>query len=129
MRLTEKRYRLFWRALPLTLTLLGHDVLMVADVHAVSRHPQETTMSHVTRRGMPDMRARTVLTHDSHADGCATSQPVVTPSKDDPGRGPICSDISSVALKALFAMPVRAWWHEPTASPGVRRALFQVYRI
>ncbi len=127
MRGTEKHYRLLWFAL--VLAFLGHDALMAAEARTLGHHESDAVMRHAPPDAMPVTQGKLFLTYGDHAEDCASTRNAAPRFDEDPGLGLKGSDIFSVALGTLFAVPAQAWWHEPTAPPGVRRALFQVFRI
>jgi len=127
-----------WIAVVLALAFLGHDVLMAGDTrampmpdaHAAGRGHRGADMhSVIIRFRVPVAFGRLDVASEAHMGGCATTRRAVPNSGDDPGLSVVSPGIVSVAPAALLALPMCAWWREPSAPPGVRRAFSQVYRI
>ena len=130
---TNSRRPRWWAvALVLVLAFLGHDAAMAGDAHAAQTPDQHTTGPHrVDRYGA----ARLSLPHDqtpSRHDiaACAVGQRAAPRAAGDdvhPSRDALAPVI--VSSDARRPPDVALRWAEPTAPPGQRRALFQVYRI
>jgi hypothetical protein len=128
---TARRLRPLWLAVAVVLTFVGHDVLMAAgdqpravagensSHHAVGQSPVG-----VSTPAEPYLEGSI---HTTHPDGCDTTRSANPPTRGDPDLGLVSASGSSVGLAVPIKWPVREWWREPTAPPGVRRALFQVF--
>lgn len=118
----------------IALAFLGHDVSMAGVAHAAaapdptgSAHHAAHADSHPTRHadGSPTQPAPA---GSDHSTDCGISRPVVSSPRDDHALPPSGAVFDSLSLPAL-STHVTPPWDEPSAPPGVRRALVQVWRI
>jgi hypothetical protein len=124
----ERQHRSFWILFTFVAAFLGHDLLMAAGVHAIGRH-YATIVHHEEVTARPAAHEHPVLVHGAHDEDCFTTRSVVQPSNNDLGDGLASSVVLFAEHRAGSAIFVHEWWREPTAPPGIRRALIQVYRI
>lgn len=120
----------------MVLAFLGHDTLMTTDAHAA----QMVTRHHAEHH-RPEEHGSAVVHRDAaapeHPPGprdrigaCDVTRPVVRPAVSGADPSALAAVITaSTAAEALPGPSAPSLWSEPTAPPGVRRALFQVYRI
>ena len=126
-----RRRRREWPLLGLLaiLAVFGHDALMTGDVHV----RQAVGSSHVSRQLSPahgslDSRESDGAATDvTHGEDCAVVRPVVAPN--DGASGSLGDGLGLVSPDRPLAPPGWLGWSEPTWSAGLRRSLFQVYRI
>jgi hypothetical protein len=115
--------RITWLAgLILIFALLGHDALMASVSRAAQHNPSATAArtSHASS-------VQHVPEHPEHCDTTREAIPNTGNSLgvDDAGCAPTAIHTDLSALTPALARS----WSEPFWPPGMRRALFQVYRI
>ena len=124
------------RPLPLVGLLLalpfrGHDLPMAGDAHAAPSPapPDRHHVAHPARTDSPGTASETTPVPD-HPAHCAVVRPAAprTGGAPDPIPSAAPGDQTGAPSPPLAAPGARGR-AEPTAAPGTRRALFQVYRI
>ncbi len=114
----------------LAVAFLGHDLLMAGDAHlAAAAHRGHAAMAmHSAMPALPPAREADTKTSTA-IDGCGFFR-VAIPVPDDEGRttGPPCAIFATAPELGVLA-DAFARHAEPTAPPGVRRALLQVFLI
>ena len=114
-------------AFVVVLAFLIHDGMMATHVHSAEpgrHHPHHVWHVADQMAGTPDQPPPA-----SHQPGrCGTVRPAVEPTGPDAAASPAASflPVETPTLRGVVA-PVP--WTVPTAPPGVRRALLQVYRV
>lgn len=129
-----RQQRLWWTgALVVALAIVGHDAMMAGNAHAAGHGDVAMRGAELVRRAdetQAKHRNATAVHHSSHTDGCSTIHPGVRRDDSDPAIGMADAPGTPVAESMMILrLPVAVWWREPTMSAGVRRALFQVFRI
>jgi len=121
-------------ALLVALAFVGHDALMVTDAHAA-----QMTIGHHAAHGGPHADEAVTAHHDAAAsahspvptdelDGCDVARSIVRPAAPDTHPTALAVAIAASGLAVVSLQPtVPVMWSEPTAPPGVRRALLQVF--
>lgn len=117
----------------LALAFLGHDLLMTGDAHhatAATPHGfgrQGTATGHTEGIAVDTIRAHVGTTAEH--DGCGYFALAVPPSNDHDAASGRHHAILGVVPGDGVSSPAPAETAEPTAPPGVRRALLQVFLI
>lgn len=120
----------------MALAFLGHDTFMATDAHAaqmVAGHHAEHRRAdaHQAGAGGGDAAAPEHRSAPPGGSGpCDVIRDIVQPAAPDTEPATPAAVIpASAASETSSAASVRPVWSQPTAPPGTRRALFQVYRI
>lgn len=117
----------------LTFAFLGHDLLMAGDAHHATAATSHGTDRHDTAMGHAgEPIAGTNLPHATtmaEHDGCGYFGLAVYPSNDPDAPDPRDQTIFGALSIDAGSTPAPVEPPEPTAPPGVRRALLQVFRI
>ena len=128
---SRRRRRVPLVGLLLALAFLGHDLLMAGVAHAApsSAPSARPHVAHHARTDAPGTAAETTPAPD-HPAHCAVVRPAAPRRGGDPDPFPAATQGSQTGTPSppLGASGERGWV-DPTAEPGTRRALFQVYRI
>ncbi len=130
----RRQRRLWWAgALFVVLVIVGHDAMMAGNVHAAGRPHHAVRGAELAPRAdeaHANRRNANAIDHRIHTDGCSALRPGIR--RDDGDSVLDTSDaMGSPISEQTTALNLSAdpWWREPTAPPGVRRALIQVFRI
>jgi hypothetical protein len=117
----------------LAFAFLGHDLLMTGDGHHATAATPHGSVHHRAAMGHSDEVAAAANrahagTMAEHA-GCGYFALAVPPSNDHAAASGRHHAILGVVPLAGASSPTPAETAEPTAPPGVRRALLQVFRV
>lgn len=118
-------------ALLLVVAFLGHDLLMASDAHTHQRATVAVHSHHPLRSVNRDTADQGDISTSIRVDGCDTVWPMVQQeplSDDDTLHSPEGFVLFAVPLFANI-IPRNPRWIMPTAPPGVRRAMLQVFLI
>ena len=115
----------------LTLTLLGHDLLMAADTHAAAP-ADRPPLDHLGTGSSTEAESESALPHSpaepTHATGCEVARPAAPPTDDDGiPAGPGAAS-GPTTLPALPLAPSGGSGRgKSTWPPSTHRALLQVF--
>jgi hypothetical protein len=129
-----------WRWWALTifaaLTFFVHDALMAIDAHAADApmahyDAHHRLASHETAIRGDDVAGPFVPGHQpQRSDTCDVARPIVQPNDSESDTIAQAATTVPIATSEVpLARLTRPPWVEPTAPPGTRRALFQVFLI
>jgi anti-sigma factor RsiW len=129
--------RLWVAAFLIALALFGHDLAMAGAAHAAvapdstdSGHHAAHADAHTGHHGVSERAPSPAQTpaDSDHSNDCGISRPIVPIPHNDPNLHPAAAAFDSLVLPTLPTL-IMSTWSEPSAPPGVRRALAQVWRI
>jgi hypothetical protein len=127
-----------WWALTIVaaLTFFGHDAVMATDAHVApapmaDHNAHHRLASHETAIRGDDVAVRFLPEHQPHrSDACDVARPIVQPNDSESDTIAQAATTAPIATAEVpLSWLTRAPWVEPTAPPGTRRALFQVFLI
>jgi hypothetical protein len=121
----------------MAIVILGHDVFMATDAHAAEPgplhhvdHQRPSTHRAIMYDGIAGVHEPVPQPSPNHSGACGVARAVDWPSSPHTGSTSLAGVISAEhASETPRQSTSSTAWAEPTAPPGTRRALFQVYLI
>jgi len=119
------------------MALLGHDLLMAGDAHALSaahdedvqfsrHHPSSDVQS---RAGHATSAQEPEPDHETGLRECSSIRLLVLRVGSSPDLEATSASVPNAEAVWPVQEPLDDWWREPTAPPNMVRAMFQVYLI